>query len=466
MQKKVLALATLISLSFAHSAFAASGFADPNLSPSLEGQAMAGAGAAVGDVTAIFINPAITSTISQKTLYLGATQSYNLLSVNNATGQVCKYQGFDCTSNMYDPVSGSSSQENVLKNTTSPVLYFAAPLNAHFSYGLAFNTPFAFSSEYDADSTLRYLAVQTQFQTYATTGILSYRLNPSWSFGAGLEAEQIGFNVSHYDFGLIPDPTDPNSISPAASQYNASNWGYGYTLGMLYQENEVIVGLSYRSQINTTLHGNGSQYTTGNNTSCGYSNGQYTDASNCPTGITASVNTPAVLNMSLEDTLNSLWTLDASAEITFWNSFKQVSFSLPEAYLNNITWNPNWRNSVNFAVGSKYHWNSKLTLRDGMSYDTGATPDNELDPLMPISSNVLASIGASYRLTNNFSTDLSYSHTFFIGQNINTEENWGLLHPTPRPFNPPNPAVQEYNLASANFSGGINSISLGLSYAF
>jgi long-chain fatty acid transport protein len=74
----------------------------------------------------------------------------------------------------------------------------------------------------------------------------------------------------------------------------------------------------------------------------------------------------------------------------------------------------NWRDGWLFALGGEYDWSPHLTLRTGVAYEVSPV-DGATTRLVqvPDSDHVWASVGASYRLSDNISIDLAYSHGFY-----------------------------------------------------
>lgn len=74
----------------------------------------------------------------------------------------------------------------------------------------------------------------------------------------------------------------------------------------------------------------------------------------------------------------------------------------------------NWQDSWLFALGGEFDWSPRLDLRTGVSCEISPVdgPTTRLVQV-PDSNHTWASVGATYRLSENSSIDLAYSHGFF-----------------------------------------------------
>lgn len=424
----------------------AAGFQINEDSPRLQGQAMAGSASSVNDVTAIFNNPALLGTIQQDQAYFGGSYIDPRVSMNNAAAvHTIVIPGGRVPIIIPNQVTGASSQGNVTKAAFVPNLFAAYRINDKWHAGLAVTAPWGLETSYDADTVVRYMAQDTALQTVNINPELSFSPNSLLSFGIGLQAQQASAHFSQFNSTGV----QPTSLSGGA-------WGYGYDLGVLFSPRDTThIGLSYRSQINYTLKGNGEQYLIPGSAAGEPFNPLYPFNSN--TSVAASLNTPAVLNLSVTQTLNDRWTVSATEQLTYWSSLNQINISMPDAYVKDTVIPLDWKNSWMSSIGAQYALNAKWDLRGGLAYDQTPTQSAYRDARIPDTDRYWATAGASYHINDRFTVDGAYEHIFMNNQNINLTQNNGT---------PVNGLSPEQNTVQANYSGSTDIVAIGINWLF
>jgi len=435
---KVLASTLSIFSTFTLCAYGAAFQVNEN-SPFLQGMAMAGSGASPDDVTSIFNNPAALGFIKKSQIYVGSSYAFTHVDINNAKA----FHGTLPNPENMDPVTGSSSQNNIVKNSPIPEIYAAWKLSDLLTSGISVTTPWGMTSEYNSDSVVRFMAQKTSLQSVNISPMMSLKVTKKVSIAAGVQVQYLSSEFSNYDgsaFGQGDHPTD----------LSMDGWGVGYLLGLMYHPfSNTYVGLSYRSKIKTHLSGNGAMYVEPGpiappiNPSLPYNS--YTSAS-------TDFNTPAVLNFSITQSLTGKWSVSSTVQYTFWNTFKDIVISTPEGYAKKTTINYDWHNSWFIALGTSYQLFPSLSVRSGISFDQTPTPSSSRDARIPDASRLTLAFGASYKLLENLRLDASYEHMFMMNTSINTTQYIG--------------GNKEKNTVSANYSGSADIISLGISYKF
>ena len=429
-------------------------FQNDNLSPTLEGQAMAGSASDFGDLSAIFYNPALMSTISGYQIYAAGAYSFAGINMSNASAS----HGFPPVTQpiVLRPVTGSTSQNNVVGSNLQPSVYFVMPLYERLTYGMAFTSPWDINTNYNSGSVLRDMTQQTNLQSYNISALFSYQWDNQWSFGAGLQAQNLYAAFSNFD----PQSTGGAWTQPTqASNYSGSSWGFGYVLGALYSpDGDTHIGVSYRSQINYNLTGSGTQYLSSAPLQpLEHCTIPLVAASNCISSVGIAMNTPAVFNLSLSRTLAPQWLLNLTFSTTFWSDVSSIDLSLPSAYINQIQMNTNFQNSEDYLVGVDYFLNQRWTLRAGTGFETSPFTNSMQYLGIPLSNNVPLSAGLSYHLNNRLNIDLAYIHRFYLATSLsNTQYSGSMGNITP----------VEGNSAVADYAGGIDTVGLGISYKF
>jgi long-chain fatty acid transport protein len=352
----------------------AAGFQINENSPRLQGQAMAGSGSDAGDVSACFNNPALAGTIKTPEIYAGMSYIAPHVKMNNAQAEHGTFVS------PMTPVSGSASQRNIAKSAFVPNVYFASPLNENLSFGFAITAPWGLTTNYHNDSVVRFMAQKTALQAVNLTPSLAYHISDKLILGAGLQVQNVSAEFSNFDGSVPLNP--PSSFDVATfvpSDLKASGWAYGYTLGLLFSPDATTnIGLSYHSQLNYSLRGHGRQEMVRKN--------QHIDPTslyNSDVSTRGNFNTPAVVNLSVSHKLNSRWTVNSLAQITFWNSLSSLTINTPEGFAKSTTLELNWNNSFLYSLGTDYKLNKHWTLRSGVAADETPTNDTNRDARIP-----------------------------------------------------------------------------------
>ncbi|CDZ77604.1 Putative outer membrane protein precursor [Legionella massiliensis] len=447
----------VICQSFAATALFAAGFQPDLTSPSLQGSAMAGAAAASNDVSALFNNPATLATLKQNQAYLGASEFLPQLKMSGASAvHIFNVPGDYMPSNLSAPVLGLTSQNKINQSAFLPSAYLGERISERFTFGLGINEPYYWSSNFSPNSVLRFSNIKTKIKSLNANPALSYKINDSWAVAAGFQAQYLQASFSNF-YGPYTGERDIDDLLAASipSFVKGNGWGYGYTLGALYQPSQSTrLGIGYRSKISTRLHGTGRQYTTG---------GAIVSAPsqdfifNTFTRMSSKIKTPAVLTLGAAQDLNNQWTVKATAQVNFWDTFKTLAIATPEAYVVNNAMKMKWRNAWFASLGADYRATSTLTVRAGLAYDQTPATKAHRNTLIPDSNQFSANLGLTYALTNYLSVDGAYSHVFQNSRSVHQTES-GIINPLIT-------SPIEINQVQARFKGSANIVALGIRYS-
>ena len=440
MKMKIKILVPLVSISSAL-AFCVYGsaFQVNENSSFLQGMAMAGSGSSPDDVSSIFNNPAALGFLNKSELYIGSSYVFTHVDMSSAKA----FHGSLPDPDNMDPVNGSSSQNNIVKNSPIPEIYAAWKLSDILISGISVTTPWGMTSEYNNNSIVRFMAQKTSLKSVNISPMIALKVTKALSISAGLQVQYLNSEFSNYNGSVFGQGDHPTSL-------DMRGWGVGYLLGAMYRPfNSTYVGLSYRSKIKTHLSGDGVMYVEPGpiapplDPSLPYNS--YTSAS-------TDFNTPAVLNFSITQLLTKKWSIHSTIQYTFWNTFKKMVISTPEGYAKKTTINYDWHNSWFVALGANYRLLPSLSIKSGISFDQTPTSNSFRDVRIPDSSRLALAFGVSYDLLENFRLDASYEHMFVINAGIHTTQHIG--------------DGKEKNTVSASYSGSADIISLGISYKF
>jgi long-chain fatty acid transport protein len=391
----------------------AAGFQINETSPKLQGQAMAGSGSDVDDVTAIFNNPALLATVKHQQIYIGNAMIAPHVSMKNASGKNT-LSSFPISQS----ITGAPSQKSVVPTQPLvPDVYYAMHLSPQWSTGFSITAPWGLKTSYDADSLVKTMAQTTSLKAINFAPSIAYQLNSKWNVGLALQAQYVDVDFSQF----TPNPNVVGLPPSKPTDLKGDAWGYGYIIGALYTPQQgTELGLSYRSQIDYQLKGHGTQYTIGTfpggvEPRCD-ANGLMSGT--CDTSVSAEMNTPAVLNLSASQVIDPKWKLHTTLQYTFWQSLKDIDIKMPEAWFKTSDITLNWKNSILLAFGTDYKLNKRWTFRGGMATDQTPTNDIDRDPRIPDSNRFWLTAGTSYHINKNMRIDAAYEHIFMASQSI------------------------------------------------
>jgi long-chain fatty acid transport protein len=455
LQPKILAPSLLVlQMMLTAPAFAA-GYQINELSPSLQGDATAGAAAADNDVTALFTNPATLSTLIQNQLYLGGSEIFPHIKMSGASAiHTVNIPGIP-DSSITAPVAGETSQSSISKSAFVPDGYFGWRLSPRMVAGVAITAPWGLMTSYDNNSVLRYAADNSSVDTINITPAVSWDVTDKFSVGLGVQVQYMSATFSNFDGPYTGTALDALLAANNATYVNGSSWGAGYTVGGLFKlDDKTRFGLGYRSQVFEGLSGNGRQFT---------SPGGVVPAPsqdflfNAGSKAYAGVMTPGVLTLSAARDIGN-FTIKVSAQDNFWTSFRQLSIYMPNAFATNSTIQLHWRDAWLGALGADYRITPAWTVRSGVAYDETPTLNGYRDPRIPDSDRVWLTFGASYHYDKHISFDAAYEHIFIQNQTVNVTQALGSSSNSTVPL--------EVNQVQASYKGSADVVGVAARYSF
>lgn len=270
-----------------------------------------------------------------------------------------------------------------------PQLYFSHRLNDRWGMGLGVYIPYAARTNDSSESVLRYNVNKTNVKALNINPAVAYKINDRHSLGVGLIAQYLHAEVQKYaDFTPVGSAQSgiPQSVlhQQASGAFDAratvkgNDWGYGFNAGWLWDINDdVRVGVSYRSKINQHLHGTARWKPMGKFAE-NYAPLFEQFGFKALEGAQVQITTPEVVSV------HGMWQVNPQ-----WNIFSNVSWTrssrlhaLDIKFENDKIIDPvhgatsntthiatNWRDTYAVGVGASYQQNSRLQWRFGVNYD-------------------------------------------------------------------------------------------------
>lgn len=307
----------------------------------------------------------------------------------------------------FAPVAGGNAH-NPTDPTPVPNFYSAMPMmNGRAAFGFGLNAPFGLTTTFAPDWHGRYDATDASLRTVNAGFVGSYRLDPHWSIGGGLDVQYAKSSLS----SAIPNPLAPGGPT-AATDASISTSGHdytpGYNAGALYSVNDGSrVGFHYRSGMKHEI--SGSSTIAGLPAPLAAFNG-VVDAK-------ADVNLPAIATVGAMTTVAHNLVLLGEFEWFDWSTFKEVRIRFADGRADAVR-TANYRDAYAVAFGAEHPLKNDWTLRGGVHFDTTPTVDAFRDTTVPDSDRVWLGFGASWRAGRKVSLDFAFNHVFFEDTNI------------------------------------------------
>lgn len=296
------------------------------------------------------------------------------------------------------PVGGAQNAHNPLHKGVVPSGAVAYALTPQVALGLALAAPYNLTTDYDADSWVRYTADKTSLRTIDIQPSVAFMPTENLSLGVALNVEYADASLSNY----LPDPT-PNRPNIWHQKLEGNGWDFGWSAGVQYRSGPVSLGVSYKSSIEHKLKGTFSLDGLLTNPSPSPLPGYpptVTQVSNSAS-IRATFRTPWQLIFGGRFAVTPDLTLNAQATRFGWAKFDAIRLSggvnsaIPE----------NYRNTWAIAAGADYTLSPEWTVRAGVARDQTPTRDGERDARVPDSDRWNFTAGTSYALSSSFTLD-------------------------------------------------------------
>ena len=292
--------------------------------------------------------------------------------------------------------------------------YLSYQLSPNFVFGLSINAPFGELTKSNEIWAGQTLSREAKLETYNFAPTIAYRVVPGLIVGAGVQVEYIRAKLQ----AAAPLSLSPPTFTGVTTK--GDDVGVGFTLGALWEPRAgTSVGLGFRSSIDHTLDGSFKVDGIGEN-------------------VTAGLQTPDLVALSLRQALAPQWTALATVEWTNWSRLDKLDTVCkaagppicagPGSTINSLPlgWHDGWL----FSGGLEHAYSQELTLRGGAAYELSPiqNPDERIAQV-PDANRIWLAIGASYGLNwcgtwcDSSSLDLAYAHVFIEDASINRTEH-------------------------------------------
>lgn len=383
----------------------ASGFAIIEQSVSGLGNAYAGAAATAEDASTIYFNPAGMTLLEGQQVVGG----------NHIVVPQTEFQIGEGT----NAALGTETSGNGANIAVVPNLFYTNKLNDRVAVGFGIFAPFGMSTEYDKDWVGRYHAVESDVMTINFNPSIAYKVTDKLSVGVGASVQYIDVTLSSMvNTGAAFGGTDTDLDTFVEN--TADDWGFGFNLGLLYEITEATrVGLAYRSEIAHRVQGEVKSDVP--DALEPFIGGLFTTQD-----VYGEIDLPASASASVYHQVNDKLAVMADVTWTGWSSFQELDIRFEGAGIagqpNSLT-EENWEDTWRYSIGANYQATEEMLLRAGVAYDETPIPDAEhRTPRIPGTDRIWLSLGMNYKISDNFTADLGYTHLFVDNSEMNAED--------------------------------------------
>jgi len=300
------------------------------------------------------------------------------------------------------PVGGNADSHDPINNGTLPSGAIAYAVTPQLSLGLAVSSPFSFTTNYDANSWVRYTADKTSLRTVDIQPSVEYQIVPGFSVGLAANAEYVKASLGNYLPNLSP-------LLPDGHQTLKGNgWDWGWSAGFQYQGGPASIGISYKSSIKHKIDGT---VTTAGLISVP---GVPLANNNGVINTKADFRTPWQIDVGIRFKATDKLTLNAQVNRFGWNKFDTINLGAPL----NTAIPENYGSTWSYAGGLDYAVAPGVTLRAGIQRDESPTRDTHRDARVPDSNRWNFAGGASFDLTKGVGIDAAVNYIKFKDASI------------------------------------------------
>lgn len=323
----------------------------------------------------------------------------------------------------------------VERETTAPIVphaYISYRFGAEQRWAGAFGlwAPYGLGIEWPEDFEGRYVSQKTQLRGIYLQPTLSYQLIPGkLSIGAGPQIVVGGLELNQTLDAPVSIPTLaflPLETDIARVKLDGSGTGVGAAAGLYYQVNErFAIGARYMHSVEVDLDGD-ADFTALSNPDLMLPVGpggalvpldavlqdQQLYAEGGPLddqGVEATLTFPAQAVVGVRFGATPQLGLMADYQWTGWSSFDRIVGQFENPAAEDLELELNYEDAHSFRLGTELAATDAFTLRGGFIYNTAATPDETVTPILPEAERQLYTVGFGYDF-GGFRADAYYNY--------------------------------------------------------
>ena len=290
---------------------------------------------------------------------------------------------------------------DIARDALVPASYMSTRFDNGLVFAFATSSPFGLTTEpSNRNWAGQTFARTSEIKTCNFNPTLAYRVTSTIAVGVGLQIQHIE--------GRLKSAADATIASPNVA-IRGDDTAFGFTAGVMFTPNAgTSIGIGFRSAIDHTLEGTA----------------LLTGGAPFTTAMKAGVTLPEIVTVSLRQALTPQLTLLGTVEWANWSRLEKLDVTCANTLPNPVfcpsgngetirSLQLSWHDSWMFAVGAEYAYSPALTLRGGVAYEISPIQNADERTLrVPDADRIWASVGATYKWSENIAFDVAYSHIF------------------------------------------------------
>lgn len=324
--------------------------------------------------SAIFFNPALMNELESTQVELGVTLFFPSGKFkSDSTGQTSKI-------------------ENDLNYSST--FFITHKYNEKVSAGIGVFNPFGLETRWPDHWEGRYIATNSELQTFNINPTVSYRITPYLAVGVGVDLLLLDatmekkINLSSFLGTPVPD---------GGQKLDGDGTGWGYNLGILLEPHQdIAIGASYRSEIQVDVKGRVT-HDIPQNISSPYREAIQLALPN--TDATTDTTLPKQAYLGFYYKGFYPFTFEVAMRWEGWSVYEQLKFRFdkPVANTKTIVIEKDWKDTFSTNIGMKYQFTESLALLAGYLYSQNPVPNKTFEPSIPDANAHQFSIGTDIR---------------------------------------------------------------------
>ena len=280
------------------------------------------------------------------------------------------------------------------KQTFFPSHVFATfRANEKTVLGIGFTTPFGLGTKWDENWVGKYLAVETELQTFAFMPTFAYSLTDNFSISAGFQ----------YSFAtvLITKKIAPPFVGDAFITLDGKDTeGFGYQFGLMYKPSKNLsFGASFHSEVDYRFKG----------TAVTKGNQQLIDKKKIPNSdVEAKLTTPMNLAVGLAFDPIAQLTLSFDYQFIGWSSYDVLAVNFIDPIYSDLASPRDYEDTYIGRFGLEYRLSPALSLLGGVYYDHRPVSPSMVNPSLPDANRLGFSGGFDFKVSPKIGIAASY----------------------------------------------------------
>ena len=296
------------------------------------------------------------------------------------------------------PGSGVHAEQELLSEFP-PHIYYVAPINNSWKWGIGVNAPFGLVTEWKDPGTFagRFLSTKASLEGIDINPTIGWQISPNFGLGFGAIGRLSKVELNRNIAAVNPFTQTAVDVGKVKIESDGYDTGYGWNVGLLHKVTpRVSWGLSYRSQISIDYSGDGrlTQIPTGNAQLDAIVRSRTPFDTNLP--VKTSVDFPDMASIGVAVGITPRLLVEVDANWTGWSSFEEVVIQGDDPTARAV-FGPNsnpaqargtvipegWDDAMNYRLGVKLQRGPTTEWRFGYVYDETPQPEEVVSPLLP-----------------------------------------------------------------------------------